>query len=85
MSKSVFDPNPTTSKYAFNKSVTQRKSENLSKSTYKKDDLQFSTIVNNNISSGKSKLFIVVIFRQVLLVELPFSQKLRIESKISRY
>ena len=39
MSKSVFDPNPTNSKYAFNKSVTTRKSVDMSKSTYKKDDL----------------------------------------------
>ena len=57
-SKSVFDPNPKTSNYGFNKSVTNRNSESLSKSTYKKDDLGFSTIVNKNVSSGKSKFLL---------------------------
>ena len=58
-----FAPNKTSS-YGFNNKVpTGRASANLSKSTYKKDDLQFSTLVNTNVSSGKSKLVAVLILQ----------------------
>ena len=56
MSSNSFAPNKS-SGYNFGSKVSQnRASVNVSKSTYKKDDLQFSTLVNTNVSSGKSKL-----------------------------
>jgi len=50
-----FAPNKSSSYNFGNKVPTNRNSASLSKSTYRKDDLQFSTLVNTNVSSGKSK------------------------------
>lgn len=85
MSSQSFAPNKSSNFNFGGKVPTGRQSQNLSQSTYKKDDLRFSSLLNTNVSTGKSKQSNFLTILQVLSEEYLCHRKQQTECKILRF